>query len=112
MARMSNCRKPCYFHPVFAAALPAVIMMLLPDPDQMVRTTHLAISTTAEASENRPMVPQKTTPPARDPEIAVAEEYQIAKQRGTREALELFIARHPDSPLAEKARADLPRISR
>jgi hypothetical protein len=52
------------------------------------------------------------TPPARNPERAVEEEYQIARQRGTREALELFIARHPDSALAQKARADLQRISR
>ena len=58
------------------------------------------------------MTPQRTTPPARDPNIAVQEEYQLARQRGTAEALELFIARHPDSPLAAKARADLRQIPR
>jgi hypothetical protein len=51
-------------------------------------------------------------PPARDPAIAVAEEYQLARQQGTVQALELFIARHGDHPLAEKARADLRRLSR
>lgn len=53
-----------------------------------------------------------TTPPARDPEVAVQEEYQAAQQQGTAAALELFIARHPDSPLAEKARAELRRLPR
>jgi hypothetical protein len=52
-----------------------------------------------------------TTPPARDPEAAVAEEYQAARLRGTAEALELFIARHPDSALAEK-RAELRQLRR
>ena len=46
-----------------------------------------------------------TSPPPRDPAIAVREEFDMAVGSGTREALELFIARHPDSPLADKARA-------
>ncbi|WP_343212693.1 hypothetical protein [Bradyrhizobium yuanmingense] len=51
-------------------------------------------------------------PMARDPAAAVAEEYEAARRKGTREALELFIARHGDDPLAERARADLQRMSR
>ncbi|MCK1621434.1 hypothetical protein IVA96_33675 [Bradyrhizobium sp. 159] len=51
-------------------------------------------------------------PMARDPAVAVAEEYEIARREGTREAFELFIARHGDDPLAEKARAELKRLSR
>jgi hypothetical protein len=47
-----------------------------------------------------------------DAEIAVEEEYQIARQRGTAQTLELFVARHPDSPLADKACADLRRTPR
>lgn len=54
----------------------------------------------------------KTTPPARDPKLAVEEEYQLALRQGTVQALELFIARHPDDALAEKARADLRRLAR
>jgi hypothetical protein len=42
----------------------------------------------------------------------VAEEYQAARRTGTREALELFIARHGDAPLAEQARAELKRLPR
>lgn len=64
------------------------------------------IAAADEAKANR------TTPPARNPGVAVEEEYQLALRQGTAAALELFIARHPDSPLAEKARADLRRLSR
>jgi hypothetical protein len=53
-----------------------------------------------------------TTPPARDPKLAVEEEYQLARTQNTVQALKLFIARHPDDPLAEKARADLQGLLR
>ncbi|MDE5443682.1 hypothetical protein GWG65_19975 [Bradyrhizobium sp. CSA207] len=53
-----------------------------------------------------------SVPPARDPSAAVAEEYEFARQKGTREAFELFIARHGDDPLAAQARAELKRLSR
>ena len=64
------------------------------------------------ADEMKKAERDRTTPPARDPEVAVAEEYQAARQRGTAQALELFIARHPDSGYAEKARAELRRMPR
>ncbi len=51
-------------------------------------------------------------PLARDPAAAVAEEYEAARRKGTRDALELFIARHGDGPLAEQARAEVKRLSR
>lgn len=51
-------------------------------------------------------------PMARDPAAAVAEEYEAARRKATREALELFIARHGDDPLAEQARAELKRLPR
>lgn len=51
-------------------------------------------------------------PMARDPATAVAEEYEAARRKGTREALELFIERHGDDPLAEQARAELKRLPR
>lgn len=51
-------------------------------------------------------------PMARDPASAVAEEYEATRRKGTREAFELFIARHGDDPLAEQARAELRRLSR
>ncbi|MCK1393567.1 hypothetical protein [Bradyrhizobium sp. 1] len=51
-------------------------------------------------------------PVARDPSAAVAEEYEAARRKGTREAFDLFIARHGDDPLAEQARAELKRLPR
>lgn len=45
-----------------------------------------------------------------DPEKAIESEYEALKGRGTREALELFIARHPDHPLAVKAKEELERL--
>jgi hypothetical protein len=53
-----------------------------------------------------------TVPMARDPSAAVAEEYESARRKGTREAFELFIARHADDPLAEQARAELKQLAR
>ena len=52
------------------------------------------------------------TPPPRDPNLAVEEEYRLALQQGTAQALELFIARHPEGPLTEKARTALRRLAR
>jgi hypothetical protein len=69
------------------------------------------MSKSASAEEAK-SVRGSVTPPARDPKIAVEEEYQLARQRGTAQALELFISRHPDDPLADKARADLKSLSR
>jgi len=65
------------------------------------------MSRPANAGDKPPASPERTMPPARNGEIAVREEYDIARRRGTAEALELFIARHPDSALAERARAEL-----
>jgi hypothetical protein len=66
----------------------------------------------ADADETGEATRAPSVPPARDPAIAVAEEYELARRKGTAEALELFIARHGDTPLAEKARAELRRMSR
>lgn len=67
---------------------------------------------TAKAAENDKAARSPSVPPARDPSAAVAEEYEAARRQNTAEAYELFIARHGDDPLAEKARADLRHLSR
>jgi hypothetical protein len=108
---MKNLRKSICFGAAIATALPVTIVVPA-KPDQGFRVRDIVTSATADAGENQPMTPQRTMPPARDAEIAVEEEYQIARQRGTAQALELFIARHPDSSLADKARADLHRSPR
>ncbi|KJC50752.1 hypothetical protein [Bradyrhizobium sp. LTSP857] len=66
----------------------------------------------ANADDNGKALRAPSVPPARDPSVAVAEEYELARQKGTPEAFELFIARHGDDPLAEKARAELRRLTR
>jgi hypothetical protein len=55
-------------------------------------------------------VQSNNLPPARDPEVAVREEYELA--RGSAEALTLFMARHADHPLAAAARRDLDELRR
>ncbi|MBR1142442.1 hypothetical protein [Bradyrhizobium sp. AUGA SZCCT0431] len=86
--------------------------ILLPDSDRLIQKGHFAM-TKAIASDEKPGTAAKNTmPPARDPKLAAEEEYQLARRLNTVEALELFIARHPDDPLVAKARADLRRLSR
>lgn len=43
---------------------------------------------------------------ARDPNIAVQEELCMARSAGTAAAYDLFIARHPEHPLADVARQE------
>jgi hypothetical protein len=88
-----------------------VVVFGLPDPDQTLRERRISLSKSAIADEAK-AARNRTTPPARDPGIAVEEEYQLARRQSTSQALELFIARHPDDPLAAKARADLRLLSR
>ncbi|HEX2555471.1 MAG TPA: hypothetical protein VHL98_17370 [Microvirga sp.] len=49
-------------------------------------------------------------PRARDGDFAVREEFEAARRAGTREAYDLFIARHPDHPLARTAREERGRL--
>lgn len=55
----------------------------------------------------QPVQPQAERTPemqkARDPEIAVREEFEMAEKAGTVKAYDLFIARHPAHPLAKVA---------
>ncbi|MBB4392755.1 hypothetical protein [Bradyrhizobium sp. ERR14] len=66
----------------------------------------------AKADDSGKAARAPSMPMARDPAVAVAEEYEAARRKGTRQALELFIARHGDDPLAEQARTELKRLSR
>ncbi|MBI5318633.1 MAG: hypothetical protein HZB49_04215 [Bradyrhizobium sp.] len=91
--------------------LPAAVV-LLPVPDRISPGEDTPMYRKANAGEPSAASPERTMPPARNPKIAVAEEYEIARRRGTAEALELFIARHPDSSLAERARTELRQMKR
>ena len=71
--------------------------------------------TELDADEPRRVAETRHSPPLpapRDPEIAVREEYELALARHSAEALELFIQRHDDHPLAAKARIELQRMQR
>lgn len=96
--------------------LPATIMlatMLMLDSALLLGQGNILMAKDAAADGiNKAAARAGPMPPARDPEVAVQEEYQAAVHRGTAEALQLFIARHPDSTLAEKARADLRQLTR
>jgi hypothetical protein len=64
------------------------------------------------AKHEKPPTPADRTDPLpqpRDADLAVREELDLALRRGTRGALELFLARHGDHALAAEARKALGR---
>ena len=86
--------------------------MFFVGPDNSLDEGKRVMTKTAAADEAATAKRDSSMPPARDPAVAVAEEYQLARQQGTAKALELFIARHGDSPLTDQARAELSRLAR
>ena len=86
--------------------------IFLPDSDRLLQKGHFSMAKAIASDEKPGTAAKNTMPPARDPKLAVEEEYQLARRLNTVQSLELFIARHPDDPLAAKARADLRRLSR
>ena len=89
----------------------AVAMAILLSLNPMLCKRGVFMAKMAGAEEQKG-IRDRTLPPARNPKEAVEEEYRMARQQGTVQALELFIARHGDDPLAEQARADLRRVSK
>ena len=87
-------------------------LMVLSGPDHLPLGGLPAMVGKANADDSGKAERAPSVPPARAPSAAVAEEYELARQKGTAEAFELFIARHGDDPLAEKARTELKRLSR
>lgn len=55
-------------------------------------------------------MPASPVPPARDGNIAIQEELSAARAKASVAAYDLFIARHPDHPLARKARSERRRL--
>ena len=53
----------------------------------------------------------ESVPPARDGNIAIQEELDAARRKGTVEAYDLFIARHPRHPLVGQAKAERRRLA-
>lgn len=54
--------------------------------------------------------PPAIVAPPRDGEIAVTEELEYARRANSVAALDLFIARHPGHPLAEKAKQERKKL--
>lgn len=75
-------------------ALTAALMWSLP----------FAIGAAQESRMPKPQTPRMA--PMRDPEIAVQEELDAARRSQSVASYDLFLARHPDSPLAEVARQE------
>lgn len=69
----------------------------------------MGFSAPAEASGAAPSGTGGIMTPAPDGDAAVRKEYDTTVRKGTREAYELFVLRHPDHPLADEARAWLAR---
>lgn len=86
------------------ASTPASFARMLPKPNEC------ALLQESETSLLPPSTPSPIANTARDPEIAVCEEFEIAAQQGTLEAYRLFIARHPDHELAKLAKALMNKI--
>ena len=59
---------------------------------------------------NSPEKNNDITQPARDGNLAIIEEFVYLERQNTIEAMELFIARHPDHPLVEKAQQVIRRL--
>jgi hypothetical protein len=59
-----------------------------------------------------PAQPPRPAPaaPARPGDAAIAEELDAARRAGTRAAYDLFLARHPDHPLARRAQIERERL--
>ncbi|MFB9792372.1 hypothetical protein EV665_112137 [Shinella granuli] len=74
----------------------------------MVATISLVLAAAGEAPAGTGGIMARPS----DPEKAVQAEYENLKSKGTREALELFIGRHPDHPLADRAREEIKGIAR
>ncbi|MBR0833229.1 hypothetical protein JQ612_08490 [Bradyrhizobium manausense] len=97
-------------HLLSAGLLSAFVV--LAGPDQLPSGGTPVMVGKANADDSGKALRAPSVPPARAPSAAVAEEYELARQKGTSEALELFIARHPDSAQAQKAREDLGAMKR
>jgi hypothetical protein len=71
----------------------------------------VATACTAPAGQET-RVSEKEIIPARDGNIAIQEELDAARRAGTIAAYDLFIARHPQHPLAATARAERAKLPR
>ncbi len=65
------------------------------------------IATATMAMEGKKLKPDQNMAPPPDYEQVIKAEFDSLSARGTKEAMELFIERHPGHPMAEVARKRL-----
>lgn len=82
-----------------ATSVPTTTQPIAPQPVDVPETP------TGDGTAESIRVVETVGPRARSGDIAVQEEYAAASADGSKAALELFIARHPDHPLAQRARS-------
>lgn len=70
-----------------------------------------AIAACGQPPERGGNIPPTSIPP-RDGNVAIQEELDAARRAGTFEAYDLFLARHPNHPLAETARREREALRR
>src|SRR3954452_24357222 len=93
---MRNGQRKKAIDPLFTISL-LVASAVLPNWDRLLWKDDLTMAKAIAADGKPNAAGEAVMPLARDPDIAVEEEYQIARQ-GTVQSLELFIARHPEHP--------------
>jgi hypothetical protein len=81
-------------------------------PGRLTRFSAAALALAAAAGAGAVAMAEPPIVPARDGDIAIRQELDAACRAGTVEAYDLFIARHPDHPLAEIARRERARLAR
>jgi hypothetical protein len=72
----------------------------------------LLVAACMAPSQREAGVSSEESIPARDGNVAIKEEFDAARRAGTTAAWDLFIARHPQHPLVEKARAERAKLAR
>ena len=79
-------------------------------PARMIRMSAAALALAAGAGAGTAAMADPPIAPARDGNIAIRQELDAARKSASVEAYDLFIARHPDHPLAAVARRERERL--
>jgi len=78
----------------------------------LIRLPAAALALAAAAGAWGAPMAEPPIAPARDGDIAIRQELDAARKAGNVAAYDLFIARHPDHPLAAVARRERERLIR
>lgn len=99
------------FGAVFSGESNAAAVLTSTSTKQKAKVIQAKTPKSKPRTEKAVVTPQSTVPMARDPQIAVQEEFDAARQRATIAAWDLFLARHGDNQLAASARVERSKIA-